>query len=208
MTPSRHAKPPRKPRARQTGRRDEILGRALKLFSKHGVHAVTTRQIALAVGISQPSLYAHFPTKQALVEAVCVRAFEALYKRMIETLQRIRGPAVLAKLARAYVDFALDQPDAYRIALMNEETYEYPDGPPNPAMQAGATAYRIYRSAIVRELGANLSELDRDMLAQSLWVSLHGLVSLLLARPTFHWCDRERLIEFHIKRLHPTARPR
>ncbi|MBI1200472.1 MAG: TetR family transcriptional regulator [Phenylobacterium sp.] len=189
-------------RGRAGERREEVLAQATRLFAEHGVHAVSTRQIAQAVGISQPSLYAHFPTKQALVEAVCVRAFEALSARMIEVMGRIEGPAVLDELARAYVDFALAEPDAYRIALMDEGAYETPEDGPNAAMAAGGAAFKLYRAAIVRELGAGLGEVDQDMLAQSIWASLHGLVALLIARPTFDWCDRERLIAFHIARLH------
>jgi AcrR family transcriptional regulator len=183
------------------GRRGEIIGAATRLFTQHGVQAVTTRMIAAEVGISQPSLYAHFPTKQALVEAACTGAFEALAAHMAETLERTSGPAALAGLARAYVDFALCQPQAYRIAMMDEAAYDYADGAENPAMAAVAGVYRIYRSAVARERGAGLGEVDQDMLAQSLWLSLHGLVSALIARPDFSWCDRDRLVEFHIARL-------
>ena len=50
-------------------------------------------------------------------------------------------------------------------------------------------------------LGAGLSEVELDCIAQSKWASLHGLVSLLIARPTFPWVDRETLIRTHIESL-------
>lgn len=49
---------------------ERILVEAAKLFARYGYHATTTRQIATAVGIRQPSLFHHFPTKAAIVEAL------------------------------------------------------------------------------------------------------------------------------------------
>ena len=65
-------------------RREQILDQALALISEQGVHAVSTRKIAAAVGITQPSLYAFFPTRQALVAEVSRRAFSALSARMLD----------------------------------------------------------------------------------------------------------------------------
>ena len=48
---------------------------ASDLFGQCGVQAVTTRQIAQLVGISEPSIYAHFPSIQAIQDEVGARAF-------------------------------------------------------------------------------------------------------------------------------------
>lgn len=182
-------------------RREEILAQALRLFSEHGVHTVSTRQIAAAVGISQPSLYAYFPTRQALVEEVADRAFLGLTERMRAVIDVADGRELLAQLARTYIGFGLAHPDAYRVAFMIEVRGEGP--PPNPekAMKAGLETYGLYRTAVAAVLGAGMTEVDIDCLAQSLWASLHGLVSLLIARAEFPWADRQRLIESHIQRL-------
>ena len=47
-----------------------ILEQALALFSAHGYDAVTVGDIARAVGIKAPSLYNHFPGKQAIFDAL------------------------------------------------------------------------------------------------------------------------------------------
>jgi len=49
---------------------ERILVEAANLFARYGYHATTTRQIANAVGIRQPSLFHHFPTKAAIIEAL------------------------------------------------------------------------------------------------------------------------------------------
>ncbi|MEW6596337.1 MAG: TetR/AcrR family transcriptional regulator [Pseudomonadota bacterium] len=192
---------PRKPKGSGAERREEILDHALKLFSEYGVHTVTTRQIAAAVGISQPSLYAYFPTKQALVEEVSARAFQALSSRMQQVSHTLRGVRRIEALARVYIDFGLEQPDAYRVAFMLEPTRSSEPGQPDPILQAGLSAFDGLRQAVAVELGEGRTDEQIDLLAQSFWAATHGLVSLLIARPNFPWCDREALIEFHLKRL-------
>jgi AcrR family transcriptional regulator len=49
-------------------RRAEILEQSLSLFARHGLHGVTTRQIAEAAGISEALLYRHFRSKEELYE--------------------------------------------------------------------------------------------------------------------------------------------
>lgn len=50
--------------------RDRILFEASFLFARRGYHATTTREIADAVGIRQPSLFHHFESKGAIAEAL------------------------------------------------------------------------------------------------------------------------------------------
>lgn len=47
-----------------------ILHEGSRLFAAKGYHGTSTRDIAAAVGIRQPSLFHHFPTKQAIAEAL------------------------------------------------------------------------------------------------------------------------------------------
>jgi len=108
---------------------------------------------------------------------------------------------VLGRLARVYIDFGLTQPDAYRIAFMIEGSHKKTGANADTALGAGVNVFTIYRDAIARRLGVGLAEDAIDVLAQSLWAALHGLVSLIIARPRFPWADRERLIEQHVRRL-------
>jgi AcrR family transcriptional regulator len=50
--------------------RDQILTAASNLFAVHGYYGTTTREIALAVGVRQPSLFHHFESKAAIMEAL------------------------------------------------------------------------------------------------------------------------------------------
>ena len=55
---------------RQEDTKQRILDKALELFSAQGDDAVSMGQIAAAVGIKAPSLYNHFPGKQAIFDAL------------------------------------------------------------------------------------------------------------------------------------------
>jgi AcrR family transcriptional regulator len=54
----------------QTTTRDRILFESAELIAQRGYQATTTRDVADAVGIRQPSLFHHFPSKAAIVEAL------------------------------------------------------------------------------------------------------------------------------------------
>jgi AcrR family transcriptional regulator len=56
--------------AGDVGTREQILTEASNLFAVHGYFGTTTREIALAVGIRQPSLFHHFASKAAIMEAL------------------------------------------------------------------------------------------------------------------------------------------
>lgn len=53
-----------------TPTKQRILDAGLRLFAARGYKAVSMEQIAAAVGIKAPSLYKHFPGKQAIFQAI------------------------------------------------------------------------------------------------------------------------------------------
>ena len=53
-----------------------ILDAALELFSVQGFEATSISQIASAVGIRKASLYSHFDSKQAILDALVQEVLE------------------------------------------------------------------------------------------------------------------------------------
>jgi AcrR family transcriptional regulator len=51
-------------------RREEVLDKALALISEHGIAGASLRKLAKELGMSQPSLYHYFPSKDALVTEI------------------------------------------------------------------------------------------------------------------------------------------
>lgn len=187
------------PKSRPADRREQILHHALQLFAKHGIEHVTTRKIAEAVGISQPSLYAHFKSRDEIAIELSRRAFAQLGEYMaaaaaLDGSDRER----LHRLAEVYVGFGLEQTEVYRVAFMLEKASLAPEDHQIIRM-AGMQAF-----GIVHNLFKQVRDRDDDettALAQSAWASLHGLVALLLARPNFPWVERDMLIRLHLERV-------
>lgn len=194
---------PRKPRGQGAERRSEILDAAQRLFAQRGVLAVTTRDIAAAVGISQPALYAHFRSREEIVVELCERAFRALAQRMAALpVEAVQDRAGFLTMCRVYIDFGLEQPDAYRVAFMLEEK-RIDDSPLDARiLGAGVDTFEDFQTRLARLVAAGQTRRgDARLLAQSLWAGLHGLVSLLLARREFPWVDIEMLITRHLELL-------
>jgi AcrR family transcriptional regulator len=185
-------------RLKGADRREEILDAASALFITYGPSRTTTRQIAQAVGISQPSLYAHFPTKEALSQALATRAFTLLEARMQDLSSPIDGlDGYLGELITSYIAFALEETAAYRIAFMVDLALPV-DQIENFQKLVGLKAFGIFRDKVqLLQSHGFIKSGPIDMIAQSLWAAMHGLCALLIARPLFPWAKREALIAFH-----------
>lgn len=55
---------------KQEDTKKKILEKALELFAENGYDSVSVGEIAKAVGIKAPSLYSHYPSKQAIFNAI------------------------------------------------------------------------------------------------------------------------------------------
>src|SRR3954452_1758287 len=58
------------PRLPASDRRRQLLETALDFFSRKGFEGTTTKEIAAAAGVTEAIIFRHFPTKQALYNAV------------------------------------------------------------------------------------------------------------------------------------------
>jgi AcrR family transcriptional regulator len=179
-------------------RRDEILTAAEALYVAYGPAKTTTRQIAEAVGISQPSLYAHFPTKDALSYALAERSFAILEERMsVLDVLTATPKRHFEALVSGYIHYALDEPSAYKIAFMIDLHIDK-DTMVTLQEHVGLRAFGIFRSKIATlQLQGFVRQGNIETIAQSIWAAMHGLCALLLARPLFPWAQRDDLIAAH-----------
>ena len=85
----------------QAGKRDALLATAERLFYEEGFHATGIDRLVAEAGIARMTLYNHFPSKEALIEAVLERRFRRYLDDLQDAIDR-RGaaPAVTALVAR------------------------------------------------------------------------------------------------------------
>lgn len=87
--------------------RQLIMEKALELFCARGYDAVGVQEIAEQSGITKPTLYYYFGSKQGLMETILEensRILEEMLEKAVEEPGDV--PQVLYRVARAYFDFA------------------------------------------------------------------------------------------------------
>lgn len=97
---------------RKVETRRSLLEQAAKLFAEQGYEGTTTRQIAQCCEVSIGTVFAHFPNKQALLQAVLYDGVE----RALETARRKLDSD--ASVAEAMAAFAAS---LYRYYLQRRE---------------------------------------------------------------------------------------
>ena len=125
---------------KQEDTKQRILNKALELFSARGYDAVSMGEIGEAVGIRAPSLYNHFPGKQAIFDAI-VEATAAQYEadtgridihvqdaaRDIPVFAEITEDALLDKVRQIF-DYSLHNETISRFRrMMTHEQFRSPE---------------------------------------------------------------------------------
>jgi len=153
---------------------------ATRLFARDGYEAVTMRSLAEALGVSAMTPYRYLAGKEALFGLVRSEAFRRFADRLEAALARAGADPLtrLRRLKRAYVAFAVDEPDAYRI--MFELRQPDPVGVDELAVQSRRSFGALHRT-VAEAVAAGALEGDPLTLAHLLWAGTHGLVSLHLA---------------------------
>jgi AcrR family transcriptional regulator len=109
--------------SRMTGqeRRQAIIETAVRLFSERGFEGVTTRELANSVGVTEPVLYQHFPSKRDLYYAIIEWKMEQS-QDLRERLMDLRAnpyPAAdfYRKLGHLVIDWHRRDPSFMRLLL-------------------------------------------------------------------------------------------
>lgn len=172
--------------------RTDIIRAAAELLDGGDAAAVTLREVARRVGISSPSIYAHFPDREAIVFAVVEVTFAALREELELALERAGADPAdrLRAVCAAYLDFSRRQPERYRVLFgglwraRQKDLTPVEEGVPG----IGSDVFMLLVGALeaCRAAGRSLST-DPFADAAALWAALHGAAELRAAAPLFPW---------------------
>ena len=96
--------------------RADVCRVAEVLFARHGVEGVTMRQIAAELDCSPTTAYRYFKNKEEILAAVRAAAFNRFCEVIEEATRSSPDPRKSARnVGQAYLGFALENPDAYRM---------------------------------------------------------------------------------------------
>ncbi|MEO8926556.1 MAG: TetR/AcrR family transcriptional regulator [Caulobacteraceae bacterium] len=183
-------------------RRAEILRAAERIFVAEGYEGATIRKIADEVGVSSTALYMYFPDKDRILLEICDQAMSELMEINREIAARpADAVARVTAMLEAYVAFAQDNPNAYRLVFcassLADSTHRQ-----HATMELGRQCFERF-SGVVREIAAQgrLRGGDARSAAQALWAACHGLIVLRIAKPDFDWAPPGELTSVMIEGL-------
>jgi AcrR family transcriptional regulator len=180
---------PRAPRGSGDLLRHEILDAATDLLLETGqVRSVSIRSVAQRVGVTPPSIYLHFEDKDALLDAVCAGYMARLDQEM-EQVAVGQPSAVDLLRARglAYVRFAVQTPELYRLATMGE----WRSGS-NVDIALDSSAFKHMRDSVKSLMDDGVYRTDDPTtIALELWTVMHGVAALLVAKPHLPFGDAD-----------------
>jgi AcrR family transcriptional regulator len=136
---------------RREATRNEILATAWEIAHESGLMSVTLREIAARIGMRPPSLYSHFPSKNAIYDAMFGQAwrdFVTVLEREVASFPADPRGRLMA-LANTYFDFAVGDLERHQLMdmpMMRDFT------PTEDAYRPAEECYDIMRS-VLREIG-------------------------------------------------------
>lgn len=82
--------------------RRQLLDEAARIALEHGLNGLTLRAVAQEAGVSKGGLLHHFPSKHALLEAMCDEFLRRLDRQIAALMQQ--DPVPQGRFTRAYLD--------------------------------------------------------------------------------------------------------
>jgi AcrR family transcriptional regulator len=152
--------------------KESIVGAAVLLVGRGGPGGLTMSNLARDLGVSQPALYSHFASLQALQAAVTFSANDMLEQRLLDALAARSDPPLVA-LTSGYRAYVRDYPQLYVLQMRGTRD---PDPQVAAVQQAkSAEAGEVVRSAL-RAYG-----LSEDLVVNvhvALRATIHGFAHL------------------------------
>jgi AcrR family transcriptional regulator len=162
------------PKAADPAVRRALIDAAARVIAAQGSAGLSLRGLAADAGTSTMAIYTHFGGMDGIRRAVRHEGFARLLDRFDAVATTDDALADLILLGWAYYNFALDEPELFRGALLERRL----DG--RDTWLADQTQDRL-AAGVVRciEVG-RLPPIDPALVAAQLWAFVHGVVALQL----------------------------
>jgi AcrR family transcriptional regulator len=160
----------------------KIIDKGREILVNEGPAALTMRRLADEIEYTAGALYAHFADKEELVRAICQTDFEAFTSQFSSAMTEKDALKRLRLLAKLYSRFALEHPAQYKILFVLDSVggnVEKERG--NPEKDAYAVV-ELAVEAAMKEGHFKAFQGRMQLVAQSLWAAMHGVVSIEIRR--------------------------
>jgi AcrR family transcriptional regulator len=173
--------------------RDKILDAARELFVTEGYEGVSMRRVAEKIEYSPTAIYVYFADKNELFHELCRQDFA----RLQEVMQSAEMPADpverLRQIGRSYIQFGMRFPNHYVFMFMTPHLPQEPDEEDREIMgNPEEDAYAMLKWAVQETINARCFRdevQDAELVSQTLWASVHGVISLNIAKGKDPWVE-------------------
>jgi AcrR family transcriptional regulator len=160
--------------------KNALIEAGADILSKEGIGSLSLRKVAQRAGVSHAAPYAHFTDKQALIAAISTEGYRRLQQVVKAAVDRHEGEpgAQLVAASWAYVKFALESPDYFKVTLSGvvEMEKQYP-----AFVEISHQSFDMVVALVEAcQRGGVLSQGPSDVAAVSVWSLIHGLASLVI----------------------------
>jgi AcrR family transcriptional regulator len=167
-------------RSKTRSTRRAILDATAELLFERGAEQLTIRRVEERSGCRAPTIYHYFHDKTGLIDTLLEEGCARLLARLRRVPRREDPVAYLRELARAYVQFGLENRTHY--ALISA-----PRRDSARLLPSAEAARLLVYGALEAASEAGGVRCDREAMFQALWAILHGVVSLCVSRPDHPW---------------------
>ncbi len=170
--------------------RTQILDAARYLFARDGYEAVTMRAIAERIEYSPRTIYLHFKDKEDLIRELCRHDFQVFGAKLAKSGQ-VKDPIARIKaIGLAYARFGTENPNHYRLMFMSEAPDYEGKGEEGWKGNPEVDAYAFLLSTMQEAVASGRlrpEHKDPELLSQTLWAGVHGVVALNIAKCNDPW---------------------
>ena len=179
--------------------RDKILDAARELFVTEGYEGVSMRKVAEKIEYSPTAIYVYFADKQELFHELCQQDYARLAE-VFQSSEMSTDPIErLKQTGRAYTEFGVPYPNHYKFMFMTTHPPHEPDQEDREVMgNPEVDAYAFLKWGVEQAIDAGRfrEELqDAELISQTLWASVHGVIALNIAKCSDPWVDWRPLEE-------------
>ncbi len=173
--------------------RDKILDAARDLFISEGYDGVSMRKVAEKIEYSPTAIYVHFKDKEDLFQQLCREDFARLAEVFQSAAMPLNPIDRLRFIGQTYVEFGIRYPNPYKLMFMTPHPIGDLDQcdaevKGNPEVDAYAFLNLTVQQGI--DAGCFRDEVnDAELLSQTVWAAVHGVISLQIAKSNDKWVD-------------------